>query len=271
MEPSSVRAALEKDLPAILQLTAENRALLARLEPGYWRPSANADEFHSKYIQYVVTNPDITKRVLEQDGRVIGFAVSNRQPALWFIDDVCLATDADWATDGVVLLRAIEERPAAMTAPHGDTTRVRAATEAGLDLVSAHRVFPLDQYRGGLDETEPGQPPANLVDPPLHVFGPAMPAQSLVFVTDDRGGYVVGSRSFPPPAIYDVGGTVIIIDRVVGDDRESLLTSMLTFAAERGDVGATLIVGANDEELTRIADRLGAGHPVDVFRWPGEE
>jgi hypothetical protein len=58
MEPSSVRAALEKDLPAILQLTAENRALLARLEPGYWRPSANADEFHSKYIQYLVTNPD---------------------------------------------------------------------------------------------------------------------------------------------------------------------------------------------------------------------
>ena len=271
MEPSSVRAALEEDLPAILQLTAENRALLARLEPGYWQASANADEFHSKYIQYVVTNPDITKRVLEQDGRVIGFAVSSRQPALWFIDDVCLATDADWATDGVVLLRAIEERPAAMTAPHGDTARVQAATEAGLDLVSTHRVFPLDQYRGGLDETEPGQPPANLVDPPLHVFGPAMPAQSLVFVTDDRGGYAVGSRSFPPPPIYDVGGTVIIIDRVVGDEREALLTKMLRFAAERGDVGATLVVGADDEELTRIADRLGAWHPVDVFRWPSEE
>ena len=108
-------------MPAILQLTAENRALLARLEPGYWRPSANADEFHSKYLQYLVTNPDITTRVLEREDRVIGFAVSNRQPALWFIDDVCLATDADWATDGVVLLRAIEERPAAMTAPHGDT------------------------------------------------------------------------------------------------------------------------------------------------------
>ncbi len=271
MKAGSVRAASEKDLPAILQLTAENRALLARLEPGFWRPAADADESHSKYIQYLLTNPDITKRVLEQDGRVIGFAVSNRQPALWFIDDVCLATDADWATDGVVLLRAIEERPAAMTAPHGDTMRIRAATEAGLELVSTYRVFPLDQYRGGLDGTEPGQPPANLVDPPLHTFGPLMLAESLSFITDDRGGYAVGSRSFPPPPIYDVGGTVIIIDRVVGDDRESLLTSMLTFAAERGDVGATLVVGADDEELRRIADRLGAWRPVDVFRWPSEE
>ncbi len=120
MKRSSVRAALERDMPAILQLTAENRALRARLEPGYWRPSANADEFHSKYTRYLVTNPDITTRVLEREDRVIGFAVSNRQPALWFIDDVCLATDADWATDGVVLLGAIEERPAAMTAPHGE-------------------------------------------------------------------------------------------------------------------------------------------------------
>jgi hypothetical protein len=270
-KPSSVRAASERDLPAILQLTAENRALLARLEPGYWRPSANADESHSKYIQYTVTNPDITTRVLEREDQVIGFAVSNRQPTLWFIDDVCLATDADWVTDGVVLLRAIEERPAAMTAPHGDTARIHAAAKAGLELVSTHRAFPLDQYRGGLDETEPGQPPANLVDPPFHTFGPAMPAQSLVFIRDDRGGYAAGSRSFLPPPIYDVGGTAIIIDRVVGDDRESLLTKVLKFAAERGDVGATLVVGADDEELIRIADRLGAWHPVDVFRWLGEE
>ena len=82
METGSVRAASEKDLPAILQLTAENRALLARLEPGFWRPAADADESHSKYIQYLLTNSDITKRVLEQDGRVIGFAVSNLRSGL---------------------------------------------------------------------------------------------------------------------------------------------------------------------------------------------
>ncbi len=63
---NTVRAASEKDLPVILELTAENRALLARLEPFYWRPAENADELHAMYIRFLVTNPEVTTRVLEQ-------------------------------------------------------------------------------------------------------------------------------------------------------------------------------------------------------------
>jgi len=37
---------------------------------------------------------------------------------------------------------------------------------------------------------------------------------------------------------------------------------------QRGDVGVILIVEALDDELSAIADRLGARHPIDVFKWP---
>ena len=42
----------------------------------------------------------------------------------------------------------------------------------------------------------------------------------------------------------------------------------LSFAYQRGDVGVIVVVEAHDDELSAIADRLGARHPVDVFRWP---
>ena len=183
MQTNFVRPALEEDLPAIIRLTRENRALLARLEPTFWRAAADADESHAAFMATVVTNPDITKRVLEKDGRVIGFVVSLKHPAgWWFIDDVCLAEEADWSTDGVDLLKAIEERPAAMTAPHKDEARIRAAAQVGLELVSTFRSIRFDQDQQldlAHDQIEPGQPPATLVASPFHVFGPAMTPESI--------------------------------------------------------------------------------------------
>ncbi len=270
MPSQTVRMASEKDLPAILELTTGNRALLARLEPRFWNPSAKADELHAMFIQFLLTKPDVSKRVLEKDGRVIGFAVAGRQPDGWIIDDVCLAEDADWETDGVVLLKAIEERPAAMSAPHGDTARVRAAADAGLELMSTYRVIELEPYRGRPGEAKTSRSPEKVIDPPFHTWGPLMPSESVVFIVDDEGGYAVASAPIPAPPIYDPGGTSVIIDRVVGEDREALLAKALSFAADRGDVQAILVVGADDKDLTNIADRLGARHPVDVFRWPSD-
>ena len=51
---NTVRPASESDLPAILQLTREKRALLARLDPVFWRPAANADDLHPAFITYLV-------------------------------------------------------------------------------------------------------------------------------------------------------------------------------------------------------------------------
>ena len=58
-----------------MELTRSNRALLAELEPDFWRKSANADELHQAFITLQVANGTSANRVLERDGRVIGYAV----------------------------------------------------------------------------------------------------------------------------------------------------------------------------------------------------
>ena len=80
----------------------------------------------------------------------------------------------------------------------------------------------------------------------------------------------VASPSTPGPPIYDPGGTAVIVDRVIGGDREALLRDLLGLAADRGDVIAILVVESGDDELARVADRVGARYPVDVFKWPSE-
>ena len=271
MHINIVRPASKEDLPAIIQLTRENRSLLERLEPTFWRASANADEAHAAFMEFVVADPHITTRVLDKDGP-IGFSVCSKHPAgLWFVDDVCLSGDADWSTDGLNLLNAIDERPAVMTAPHKDEARIRAAERAGLALVSTFRSIRFDQdllFDMFHSQIELRKPPLTLCSPPLHVFGPAFTSESISVIGDELDGYVVLSPAVAVPPIYDVGGKVSIIDRVVADDRAHALRRALSFAVQRGDIGVILIVAQEDMELMGIADDFGAGHPVDVFKWP---
>ena len=95
-----------------------------------------------------------------------------------------------------------------------------------------------------------------------------MALESITVIGDGRGGYAVISPAISAPPIYDPGGKPSVIDRVIGDDRQSVLMSALSFAYQRGDVGVILVVEAHDTELSAIADRLGARHPMDVFKWP---
>jgi len=184
------RPSTEDDLPAILELTRSNRSLLAELEPDFWTKSANADELHQAFVTFQVTNGNPTNRVLERDGRVIGYAVSS------------IAV------------------------------------------------------------------PTELADPPVHVWLPAMARESVTVIGDGGHGYAVMSPAISAPPIYDPGGKPSVIDRVIGADRQSLLFRALSFAQQRGDVGCILVVEAHDTELSDIADRLAARHPVDVFQWP---
>jgi hypothetical protein len=266
---ATTRAAIQTDLSAILELTRANRTLLATLEPGFWHKSPNADEIHREFITFQVANEHLTKRVLERNGQVIGYAVSSSHPSgFYFVDDVCLAGDADWLTDGTQLLRSIEERPAIMTAPHLDTARIEAARAIGLEHISTVRSLRFD-LKPPPDGAVPTliDTPEDLAPAPLHVWLPAMAPEVISVIGDGRGGYVVISPAIAAPPIYDPGGKPGVVDRVVGQNRESLLRSALSFAYGRGDVGVIVIVEADDAELSGIADRLGARHPIDVFKW----
>ena len=270
-EMLTTRTPTPADLPAIVDLTRANRSLLAELEPTFWRKSANADELHRAFITFQMANESLIKRVLERDGRVIGYAVSASHPSgFYHIDDVCLASDADWRTDGTHLLRSVAERPAIMTAPHRDTARVEAARAMGLQQIGTVRSLRFDQEPPlSLGHAPvPVSVPENLASPPMHVFLPAMSPEFITVVGDGRGGYAVVSAAITAPPIYDPGGNPSVVDRVIGKDRQSLLMNALSFASQRGDIGVIVIVGADDAELSAIADHLGARHPVDMFKWP---
>jgi hypothetical protein len=108
--------------------------------------------------------------------------------------------------------------------------------------------------------------PAELAPPPAHTF--PIPEEARVFVADAAGGYAVGSPPFTAPPIYDPGGPVCVIDRIIGEDRPALLQQMLRLARARGDAGAIVVVDEPDRELAAILDALDARHPVDLYRWP---
>ena len=185
---ATTRAAIQTDLSAILELTRANRTLLARLEPSFWHKSPNADEIHREFITFQVANEHLTKRVLERNGRVIGYAVSSSHPSgFYFIDDVCLAGDADWLTDGTQLLRSIEERPAIMTAPHLDTARVEAARAIGLEQIGTVRSLRFD-HKPPPDSAVPTpiNTPEDLAPALLHVWLPAMAPERCLTVEKGR-------------------------------------------------------------------------------------
>ena len=267
---SLVRTPTPDDLEAVLELTRNNRALLAALEPRYWRPSDNADESHAGFVRGQIENDDLPKRVLENDGRVVGYAVSFRHPSgFFFVDDVCLSNEADWQTDGRLLFEAVSERPALMTAPHGDEQRVRAAELAGLVRTGNVRLVLLDEVDPPSSNRRAIDPPADLSDPPiLHVWMLAMPPETMTFFGDGDDGYVGISQSLAAPSIYDPGGPSAVIDRVVGSNRHRMVLDAVAFAKERGDAQIILVVARDDRELIAIADGLDARRPVDIFAWP---
>ena len=95
-----------------------------------------------------------------------------------------------------------------------------------------------------------------------------MAPEAITVIGDGQDGYAVLSPAIQAPPIYDPGGKPSVVDRVIGKNRQSLLMKALSFSCQRGDVGVILIVEAHDDELSAIADRLGARHPIDVFKWP---
>jgi len=262
-----LREATIDDLDPVIALTKRNRARHARLHPHYWPPAENADEMHAKFLEFMLSNPDMKKLALVKDSRVVGFAAVQHQPLFAFIDDICLQEEANWKTEGVELLRGIEARPAISTIANGQDELIEAAYEVGLTIVATHRLFQLGDYEShsvAIAKTVPDK----LVEPPTHIFITMMEQQGTAIIEGDEGGYAVVSQSVMPPPILDTGGTSAIIDRVVGNNRRAILAKALSFAQDRGDVGAILIVGAEDQSLADIADSMGASHPVNVLKWP---
>jgi hypothetical protein len=273
--PVTVRPATDDDLDAIAALTAAHRRALAAWSPVWWRVAPGADEVHRMWLGYLVGAPD--RRVLvaaeAASGEVVGCVVVNPQPGQWFVDDVAVAGDDRWADAGAALVAAVDERPALTCLATLDGARAAGLAGAGLAGVSSYWV----------GATVPGESPAlagwgdgradAVEDPPPHTFvGLTDPAAADTLVlTDADGGIVVGSRPVTAPPVYGPGGTVCLVDRVVGADtgaRARLVTAVRAVAAARGDTLVAVVVGADDADLTHVLAVAGFERTVEVYAWP---
>jgi hypothetical protein len=263
----TLRLATEADLGAIVGLTATHRHRLAEWSPAWWSVAEGADEIHSLWLQYLIGADDPIVRVIDDGQTVVGCAVSMPQAGQWFIDDMAIDDDAAWTDLGRDLFEAIPERPALTCVATADRPRADGARAAGLELVSSYWIRPTE---GGAFSSPAIPAGIALPEAPAHTFGAtfdAFASGALAF-SDDDGGVLVGSPSIAAPPVYGSGGTVCVVDRIVGADRAGLLDVAVAGAGARGDVLLNVVAGATDAELIQLLTDRGFVRTVDVHRWP---
>ena len=127
---------------------------------------------------------------------------------------------------------------------------------------AADEIHPL--WLGHIVGDDADVPPA-----PPHSFGGALdPWAEGALSFADRAGVVVGSPSLAAPPVYDPGGTVAVVDRIVGEDRAALVRDVLAGAADRGDVLVAVVAAADDTTLAGHLAAMGFDRTVDVYAWP---
>jgi hypothetical protein len=266
----AVRRATSEDVGTISGMTAASRRRLAAWSPRWWNPSAGADALHPQWLRYLVESAAATVRVVEDDTvGVVGCAVSLRQSDQWVIDDVAVADDRLLTTAGRVLLQSVDERPALLCVPTADEPRAATCADVGLWVVSSYWICETTASHAA--DTLPAVVPEGIPAAPPHTFPPTGSGRDGELVVVGDAGVVLGSPSLPPPPVYDPGGTVCIVDRVVGtgaDDRATLVRRALAAAGVRGDVIVAIVVGAADDELASVVAGVGFTRIVDVRAWP---
>lgn len=271
MSTVGVRRAGPGDLDAIAALTRRLRHRLSGWEPGFWRRAAGADELHPLWLGHLLGTGETPARVATRGGEVVGCAFSVRQPGQWFVDDVAVASDGDWADAGAALLAAVAERPALTCVPRVDRARAAATTAAGWEHVSDYRLQavpgPGPRPAGPAGPADP--PPAAGLPAPPHTFGgPFDPEAPGALVVAGPAGSAVGSPAVAAPPVYDPGGTTCVVDRVAGRDLPALLDAVAAAAAALGARQLVVVCGAGDAALRAALDERRFRHPVEVFRAP---
>ena len=271
MTTLDVRRAGPGDLDAIAALTRRLRHRLGEWEPAFWRVAAGADELHPLWLGHLLGTGEAPVRVATRGGEVVGCAFSVRQPGQWFVDDVAVASDGDWAEAGAALLAAVTERPALTCVPRADRARAEATAAAGWEHVSDYRLLAIpDRVTRPAEPARPADPPpaAGLPAPPHTFGGPFDPAAPGALVVAGPAGSAVGSPAVAAPPVYDPGGTTCVVDRVAGPDLPVLLDAVVAAAAALGARGLVVVCGAGDTALRAALDERRFRHPVEVFRAP---
>jgi len=260
----SVRRAGVDDLGAIEGLARVRRESLAVWSPTWWRPASSANEAHRQWLSFLVTSGHADCRVVLDGGAIVGCAVVVGQPSHAFIDDLAVDNPDRWPSVLVALADAVRARPALSCVPSNDTRATAAMRAAGINRIASYWLLaPEPNPSPGMFEPCVSEAPAG----PPHTFEPIFGAGRSMCLHVD-GGVVVASPSISAPPIYDPGGPVRIIDRVVGAHPDILLRAGRGAAYDAGDAMVCVVAGADDTTLNHALTSAGAVRTVDVVEWP---
>lgn len=263
----TVRPATHDDLDVIVGLTKAMRRQLARWAPVYFNPTAEADELHPVFLEFMVDSEDhVTQALVSDEGAMVGFFAEHAlagEPRIW-VDDLCVSDEALWPS-AIREIREVVARPWVTCVSIQDESRTAALAESGLGVVSSFWARTThDVVAAEPAEFNPVDFDASNAAP--HTFGgqafrPDLPGALIV---GSQAGYAIGSPPATPP-IYDPGGPTTVIDQVNGPDRSKVLEMALAAAAHRDDAQVIVVCGEEDTELSVIVGESGFNRVVDLI------
>ncbi len=265
-DPLTIRPAMREDLESIVSLTRATRRQLAQWAPVYFNPTAEADELHAAFLEFMVDADDVVTKMLTADGEPIGFFAEHTlagEPRTW-VDDLCIA-DASWWPSAIDAINNEFTTPWVTCVSSRDIPRSQAMIERGHGVISSYwarttrditPVAPLDFTSSDFDVKHAAP----------HTFGgqafqPDLPG-ALVVGSD--AGFAIGSPSATPP-IYDPGGPTTVIDQINGPDRPRVVQMSLAAAKDRSDAQVVVVCRQKDAELVNIVEEAGFNRVVDLI------
>jgi GNAT superfamily N-acetyltransferase len=106
------RAAIATDIGACVAIIQGYRQMLAKYQPRFWRPSANAAAISTAWFAHLFATADVAI-VAEDAGNVVGFLIATTVPSppvydipgrTAMIDDFMIVDPARWHDVGAALL-----------------------------------------------------------------------------------------------------------------------------------------------------------------------
>jgi hypothetical protein len=238
-----VRALTTDDVPWMVDVMAQRRALHALLSPIFWKASPHAREVHAPHLAGAVVSERHCG--LRTDA---GFVLAEVQDAatppwfsdvpLGFVDDFAVTDDAFWSDDGAALLRVAWDElhgrgveSLRVVTARRDAPKVALLESLGLAVGESWWVIAASGERA---------PEAN--------YGPI-----------DHAG--VTALVIPAPPVYDPGGPVLLtlaLDGVV------VVPELPAIAA---NLGAVLVIVSTKPSTPELAEAVGAAGFDEVTRY----
>ena len=198
MSDPALRPLTAADLGWVVELTRRRREALEPHAPRFWRSAPDATARHRAFLAELIDDPGILG-VRTGHGYLI--ALDRGEHVL--VDDMVVTPEVHWPTEGLALLRHVQERYPALrlVVPAFEVARLDAAYAAGLAPVETWWHRDLEPVAAGAD-----------VGDEIEVPGA-------------RG------RLVSAPPVYDPGGSVL---RVTEVDSPEALVRIERAAAARG-------------------------------------